>query len=334
MRLTAGVFVLLIFSIQICNAQQYYPNVYLDPFFFYNGPSTATEGTGNIYLNNNNDAFSTLYNPALSSRSDNLRFSYSTSREFNYYVPTVYNNFGVDVPVKNIGTFSLIGRYYDNIYYPEGPIFEQSINYTSYNLNYSRDIYRGLSMGMGLNYLKKEVMPYKNLNRNYYSFKIGASYIYYLPTSDNYSQYVMANLSILNIPIFYSKKILYSDYPLPQIDNLSIGYVSKYGKSNELDVFQTDIQIEYSDLLNSRYYNTISIGAEIKFMEIASIRLGYYNFTDENISVDETTYGFGLSLPLRLVANIPIVAGIDYSRSQYPQPYLDSFLLYFKFDLQ
>ena len=340
MKIKAGIFVFFNLSIQICNAQQYFTDWDLNSFFFYNAASTSSEGTGKIYLNNNNDAYSSLYNPALSSRVNNLRLSYSTSQKFNDYEHFLFNNYGIDVPVKNIGTFSFIRRYYDYKYYIGDPNPEGSINYTSYNLNYSREIYNGLSSGIGFNYFKVDVPYIKENDREYYSFNLGAFYIYNLPTSDYYSQYVLANVSILNIPISYSKKITYTFYSLPQIDHFSIGYISKYGTLNNLDVFQTDIQVQYSDLLNSKYYNSISFGAEIKFLEAISIRGGYYNLKGEYFTYDDFTYGIGFSYPFKAYLEIPLVIGFDYAKSKYPSndsniyTYFNSFAFYLKYDIR
>lgn len=340
MKIVMSIFVFFCMFYQICNAQQYYPDFFLDSFFFYQEPSISAEGTGKIYLNNNNDAFSSVYNPALSSRADNIRFSYSTFQKFNDIEQILYNNYGVDVPVKNIGTFSLTRRFFNYKEFIGEPPPWIDVNYTSYNLNYSRELYRGLSGGIGFSYLKEEVPPYRELNMEYYSINLGTSYIYYLPASDYYSQYLMANVSILNLQISNSKNSSYSYYHLPQIGRVSLGYVSKYGKTNNLDVFQTDIQIEYSDLLNSGYYNTISFGGEIKFMEIISIRVGYYNIEGETFTDDDITYGLGFSYPFKVYFDIPLVIGLDYARSKYPYSdpsighnYFDSFALYLKYDI-
>ena len=344
MRIAVGVFVLFVVSFQICNAQQYYPNFYLDSFFFYNGPSTATEGNANVYLINTGDAFSSSYNPALPSYSNNVRFSYSTSQKINNGEHILYDNYGVDVPIKNIGTVSLTRRYFDYKFYigPDlGPnqLPEGSINYASYNLNYSREIYKGLSCGIGINHFIVDVPYVKGYDKVYNELNLGASYIYNLPGSDYFSQYAMANISVMNIPTTYTKTDLYTDTFLPQIDHVSLGYISKYGKTNNLDVFQAEIQIEYSDLLNSKYYNSIGIGGEIKFLEIVSIRAGYYNIKGDYFSDDEITDGLGFSYPFKVYLEIPLVIGVDYARSKFPdfdpntKYYFNSYALYLKYDM-
>jgi hypothetical protein len=337
MKIAAGIFVFLLLSFQNCYAQKYYPDSFLDSFFFYNGPSTSAEGTGKIYLNNNNDAFSSLYNPALTSTSDNLKFSYSTSQRFHGDI--VFNNYGIDVPVKDIGTFSFTRRDFvlNFLNVETAPLINKN-SITSYDLNYSREIYRGLSGGIGFNYLRKDVSYFQKFHQDFYSFNIGASYVYNLSTLDKHSDYVFANASVMNYPISKSKNYDYTDYRLPQIDHVSLGYVSKYGLLNNKDVFQTDLQIEYSGLLNSSYYNTISLGVEGKFMEILSIRMGYYKFegyyTDENL-----TFGFGFSYPFKIYIDNTLVVGLDCAVSKYSyydftyDNLFNSYALYLRYDI-
>jgi hypothetical protein len=339
MKTVAGVFIFFVMFIQINNAQQYYPDNFLDSFFFYNQPSTSAEGTGKIYLNNNNDAFSSFYNPALSSASDNLRFSYSTSQRSHGGI--VFNNYGVDVPVKNIGTFSFTKRdFVFNVLEVETAPFININSISSYDLNYSREIYGGLSGGIGLNYLRKNVSYFQNFHQDFYSFDIGVSYVYNLSTLDKHSDYVFANASVMNIRISKSKNIVYTDYRLPQIDHVSLGYVSKYGIKNNRDVFQTDVQIEYSGLLNSIYYNTLSLGAEIKFMEIFSIRTGYYKIEGEYFTDEDITFGFGFSYPFKIYLENSLVIGFDCAKSKYSYYNLrtddifNSFALYLKYDMR
>ena len=327
MKIAAGVFIFLLISVQICNAQEYH-GAYME-FYFFHKPSTSTEGTGKIYLNSNKDAFSSLYNPALPSYSDNLKISYSNSQKAFLHVNAFYNAFGVDVPVKKIGTFSLV-RNFTSIEddFVDFPIKRR---YLSYSLNYSRDVFKGFFLGIGANYFKWEYQPPSNYPSNYYfpqpdfseyySFNLGVSYNYTLPESEYYSQNAFINFSILNIPTSHS--------PLPQIDRVSLGYISKYkgfGIIKGMDDFQTDIQIEEVDLLNSYYYNTFSLGAEIKFLEIISLRAGNYFF-----AVDYMTFGLGLSLPLKLLTKIPLVIGFDYSHLKAPVFYYQGYKIFDSF---
>ena len=269
-----------------------------------------------------------MYNPALPSYSDNLRISYSTSQNaFDhgnsidqiFHANVFYNAIGIDVPVKDIGTFSLVRNYNHIIDSGEGYPGDFETKYTSYNINYARDLFNGLRAGAGLNYFKWDgLFPSGYWRRGffseYYSLNLGVSYSYNLPRSEYYSQSAFVDISVLNVLSSHQNtRNDFSDLPspLPQKDNFSLGYLSKYkgfGIIKGMDDFQTDVQIEAADLLNSYYYNTFKIGAEIKFIEIISFRVGNYVFNE-----DYMTYGLGLSFPFKLVSEIPLVIGFDYS---------------------
>jgi hypothetical protein len=84
------------------------------------------------------------------------------------------------------------------------------------------------------------------------------------------------------------------------MDKISLGYMSKYKRAGILkgmDDIQADIQIEYSGLLNSSYYNTISLGAEIKFLGIVSLEeaITIMKIIISSPHWTKLTYGIGLS---------------------------------------
>jgi hypothetical protein len=349
MKIASGISIFFFLSVQICNAQEYHGD-YWD-FFSFHEPSTSAEGTGKIYLNSNNDAFSSLYNPSIPSCSDKLRISYSTSQnaslfrdDFNalFHENAFYNAFGIDVPVKELGTFSIVRNYNHIITFSED-YGEYESKYTSYNINYSRDIFNGFHAGAGLNYFKWDGMFPSNFTPDkffseYYSLNFGISYNYSLPGSEYYCQSAFIDMSVLNVLTSHpNTKNDFGPWNLPQIDHISLGYISKYkgfGILKGVDDFQIDVQIEEVDLLNSYYYNTVSIGAEIKFIDIVALKVGNYFFIE-----DYTTFGLGLSFPLKLVSEIPLMIGVDYSHLKAPLYYnqgnnvINSFSANLRYDL-
>jgi hypothetical protein len=352
MKIATGIIFFAMFF-QLCNAQEYRGD-YWD-FYFYHSPSTSSEATGKIYLNSNNDAFSSLYNPALPSCSDNLRSSYSNSQNafiyndlsFNemFHNSSFYNAFGIDVPIKNVGTFSFVRNYNHIILFSEVYSGNIETNDISYNFNYSREIFKGFHAGVGINYLKWDAVLSPNYSypdrffEEYYSLNLGVSYNYTLPNLENYSHSAFINLSVINLLTSHpnTKNDFRTKPVLPQIDLVSLGYTSKYkgfGLLKGIDDFQTNIQFQSSDLLNSYYYCSYSVGAEIKFIEIISLKVGNYI-----LDVDYTTYGLGLSLPLKLISEIPLVIGMDYSHLKAPVFYeegnkgFDSFTVNLRYDI-
>jgi hypothetical protein len=321
MKAVAGIFISLLLSIQMCNAQDNQYRGTYDLFFFYHEPSTSVESTGKIYLDNNNDAFSSLYSPALPSLSNQVRFSYTNKRSTIFPHILSYRTWGIDIPIKEIGTFSLTKTYSEvNTYRTVSYWMTDRIQFTSYNLNFSRELFDGLHAGIGFNNFNANDelpisydLPY-SLNHYYpnlvyYSLNFGASYTYDLATTEKYSHNAEIDVSIMNINISGGTVI-------PERDKFSIGYISKY-KGTELikgkDNLQADIEVEYSELLNSTDYKRISLGGEIKLLEIVSLRGGYFIFQGPVSTIYNTTYGFGLTFPLKLVSLIPLEIGIDYA---------------------
>jgi hypothetical protein len=121
-------------------------------YFFGHEPSTSAEAAGKLFLINNNDAFSSVYNPAYPSFSEKVRFSYSGSQRYYSLDNAFYNNLGIDIPVKEIGTFSLIRKYFNygedipitKEFYPLGYSSNYRVRYLSYNINFSRKFITGL----------------------------------------------------------------------------------------------------------------------------------------------------------------------------------------------
>jgi hypothetical protein len=237
MKIAAGVIIFFL-TVQICNAQEYHGDYW--GFYSNHEPSISAEATGKIYLNNNDDAFSSLYNPALPSCSDNLRISYSNSQNaFDhgnsivqiFHANVFYNTIGIDFPVKDIGTFSFVRNYNHIIDSREGYPENYEIKYTSYNINYARDLFNGLRAGAGLNYFKWDgLFPSGYWRRGffseYYSLNLGVSYSYNLPRSEYYSQSAFVDISVLNVLSSHpNTRNDFSDSPspLPQKDNFSLG---------------------------------------------------------------------------------------------------------------
>ncbi len=88
-------------------------------------------------------------------------------------------------------------------------------------------------------------------------------------------------------------------------------------KLNTLDVLA---QVEYQDLLNSKYNSAIRCGAEVLLLELLALRAGYYtekvydhDLPEYNKSeISDFSWGLGLQVPLYKLTNIPLRLNIDY----------------------
>lgn len=117
---------------------------------------------------------------------------------------------------------------------------------------------------------------------------------------------------------------------LPSIMRFAAAYeIKPNAKTGDFNIINGKVLLQYQDLLNSRYYTRYSAGAEIKLLEIVSLRFGWLNETRENAHIIEkgsssyfltrnyasTTYGFGLDVPVKkLIYNLlPLTLRFDYT---------------------
>jgi hypothetical protein len=290
-------------------------------------------------LNNNNDAFSSLFNPALPSHLNKIRFSYSGSQRYIMYDNAFYNNLGLDLPIKNIGTLSIVRQYFnlgeDTYYYSDPnsdvPTLSARFREISYNINFSREIIPGLSVGAGINYFK----PYMvDLNSDYYSLNFGIDYSYSLVRSDYFINTASIGAAFMNC-VSYSPNNMYThmvnnggyleltktEVPLSKENHLHFSYILEYDRFNIFKDFkdiETEFAAGYTWLFNSRYYTSTNLGIEIRLLEILSFRTGYYKFVSNWRADEEFTYGLGINFPLYKFAQIPITLGLDYAYLKQP----------------
>jgi hypothetical protein len=89
-----------------------------------------------------------------------------------------------------------------------------------------------------------------------------------------------------------------------------------------LRTVETVLHVEYQDILNYAHQTAVRVGGEVRLVEILALRLGYYRETvddydqaDNRDSIENTTYGFGIHLPLYKITggNLPLRMGLDYA---------------------
>lgn len=332
--LNTALFALIFFS--ICFGQSSSSNYVgeYEEFFFSHEPSTSAEATGKLFMNNNNDAFSSVYNPANPSLSDKVRFSYSGSQRYYYLENAFYNNLGIDIPVKGVGTFSLVRRYYNvgedipitTISNPDGDGSAIRLRDLSYNINFSHEVMQGLSAGAGINYFTS----YMGQKFDYYSLNLGINYSYTISSSEIITNSAFINTAFMDILSYspnnisgftYDSKSYQVELPIPKLNHLSFGYIADYNGLRILkdskDI-QVDVEGGLSWLFNSRYFRTSSVGVEVKLLELLSLRCGYYKFDDYGVGIEEFTYGAGINYPIGKFLPVPISVGLDYTRLRQP----------------
>jgi len=331
--------IILLFSLNNLGLAQTYNGEY-EEFFFGREPSTSAEATGKIYLVSNDDALASFYNPSYLSHFNTINFSFSTSKKYSLMENASFVNFALKIPFNNLGDFSFSRRVFDlgidipitTIENPDGNGKTIRPKEISYNVSFSKMLLKNFHLGIGINYFTSEF--FKKIN--YYTINIGASYFCNLFKNNYYSHKIILGFSLNNLLFFSpnnklgsitniqtntSKELILN---LPNISNLTAGYLLNFNGSHlveGLKDFNSTLQIEYIDVLNSKYWNGVKIGLELRFVEIISVRCGYYNIEYKSNIRKDFTYGFGLSVPFKVFSNFPLLVRFDFT--QLEQPYVN-----------
>jgi hypothetical protein len=184
-----------------------------------------------------------------------------------------------------------------------------------------------LHIGAGISYTHVEL---NELIIDYYSPNIGFLFVYDLNRNNKmHTIYVSA---ALNSFLTYSSNNTYKglavpmgnqitypqEYKLaqPQTCIINLGYLFKYHGLNLLadsEDIALNIQGEYSDILNSKYFNKYSLGTELEFLELFTLRIGYYSMDYRNFINEQFTYGYGFKIPFYAFSPLPLTLGADYT---------------------
>lgn len=318
--------------------------------FFRRQPSARAEAMGQSYCAMDGDLTSVYFNPAGVATINGIELdgSYATplyrldkatykflslGYKFNKYIVA-----GLSVNHFSFENEIAFTDDYGNPNYTFIP-------YTSnYSLTLASQPIKNLLIGLNTN-----LFVWNPVKKNFtaLNFDFGLIKKFELVNGKNYKHSVNLGTSIKNFN--YSKvKINYagskSEEPLPVIMKYGANYQITFDKHFLIDSLKTLrllVNGEYQDLLNSNYYTTSRIGGEIMFLELLSVRAGYfkekvdnYGYPDRNKSkVSAFTYGFGLQIPLYKLTKLPLNINFDYTNlpqvnyiKNYPQ--WDNFQVY------
>jgi hypothetical protein len=113
-------------------------------------------------------------------------------------------------------------------------------------------------------------------------------------------------------------------YHLPVITRYGASYELSYGNINLIDsvsLIKVLVQSEYQFLLNSEYRSGLKFGGEVMFLNLVSLRGGWYNekvddfgFPNANKDkIEAITYGAGLHIPIHSFTKLPFDIQFDYT---------------------
>ena len=293
------------------------------------------------------DALSYYYNPAGLASAEGLNLFGSFAGPYYILDTADYNYFGASYKIKKYGTVGFSRDYftygYDVIITDEyGNItgtYEPKM--TNYRLTLSSEVIKDLFVGLNLNLFQPRLSSGELTVGN--------------ETGGN-SDVFFADLGVLKSLNIKSKKLQhnfnfaaslmnfnFAEYsfsdgdqgdPLPVIFRIGASYnllpedmsiISKLRSYNIL------VNLEYEDLFNSKYYGGFHSGLEFTFLEMLSLRGGYYtqeitdNCNNCKDKLSEFTYGFGVNVPVRQLSKgeVPLEVKFDYINLKQPTQVTD-----------
>ncbi len=309
---------------------------FLQESFFGRQPSARAEALGKGYSSIDGDLATIFYNPAgtatLQGAELNTSFSspYYALKKANYnFISAGYNiNKYLTIAIsRNQFTIGQKINLTDSVGNPIATGFTPTNSL--YSLNISSQPIKNLFIGVNTNYL-----IWKPINESaksiYFDFGIIKKFEFGQKITTNHAINIGASITNLN---FAKIKLDFNgnefENNLPVITRYGVNYqfhLNKKWISDTLNTFRLLVQGDYQFLLNSDYNNGFHTGLELMFLEILSVRIGYYqesqydyDLPSANVNeISEITYGLGLQIPLDKLTKIPLNINFDYA--SLPQP--------------
>ena len=345
MKKTFTIFAVIFFSGIFCDSYSQTYNGVFQELYFGRQPSARAEAMGKGLASVTGDANSYFYNPAGPASLKGLNLNASFSNPYYVLNNAYYDFFGASYNINKYGTAGFSVDYFDyginvNVTDEFGNVtgtFTPKI--TNYRLNLASEVIPDLFVGLNLNLLNPDlnsgfslsVGNEKGSEGNIFYFDLGVIKSFNF-SSKSLDQKINLGTSLINVnTASYSFSDASQGDQLPVIFRIGAAYdlslndrtiVSKLKSYNFL------INIEYEDLFNSAVYGGVHTGLEFTFLEILSLRGGFYtqkindhgfNSINEN-SLSEFTYGLGLNVPIKQLTNgeTPVEFKFDFASMQQP----------------
>jgi hypothetical protein len=327
-------------------------------FFLGRQPSARAEAMGRGLSAITGDALSYYYNPAGIASLKGLNLSGSFASPYYFYEEGKYNFFSASYKIDKYGTIGLSRDYFDFGYENEIVITDEFGNVigtetydpdlTGYRLTLSSEVIKDLFVGANLNLLHTGTNPEltvgnetKGENKDVFYLDLGVIKSFNMKSKNLFHGFNIGT-SMINVNFAeYSPADAAQGDPLPVIFRLGASYnlsVDDKNISPKLNSYNFVVNLEYEDLLNSKYYSGFHGGVEFTFLEIVSLRAGYFTMENRSYSTviddsgnvisyqqvgfnsNEFTYGFGLNIPIRQLTDskTPLEIKFDYVNLKQP----------------
>lgn len=327
-------------------------------FFLGRQPSARAEAMGRGLSAVTGDALSYYYNPAGTASLKGLNVSGSFASPYYFYEEAKYNFFSASYKIDKYGTIGLSRDYFDYGFDNEFVITDEYGNVigtetydpelTGYRLTLSSEVIKDLYVGANLNLLHSGGKPELTVgnetgggNNDVFYFDLGAIKSFNIESKKLDHKFNIGT-SLMNATFAeYSSVDEDQGDPLPVIFRIGAAYnlsVDDKNISPKLNSYNFVANLEYEDLLNSKYYSGFRGGVEFTFLEIISLRAGYFAIENRSYSTvldtagnvisyqqvgfnsNEFTYGFGLNIPIRQLTDskTPLEIKFDYVNLKQP----------------
>jgi hypothetical protein len=313
----------------------------LEYYYFDRQPSAKAEAMGRGSVANETDAFGCLYNPALISLNNGLCLSASIASPYYLLEDAKFSFIGITYTSKDYGSLGFCRYNYDdgldNTATDEnGNVLGSSESTESiYTLTYAYPVLLNFNIGINLSYFyHSQSIPWmvgaETTDDVVTAFPIDVGILKRIVINEdtNISHQITFGASFYNI---LGTEIEWDDRPdpMPQVLHLGVSYMLQLGQLNtqKLRPYQLHAQIEYQNVFNSDFYTGFKLGSEFAFYEMLFLRIGYYSETqndygipDNQSSVDDLTYGFGLAVPINILFGFQFVENIKFDMLVLEQP--------------
>ncbi len=288
--------------------------------FFGRQPSSRAEAMGRGYVTINGDMDAYFYNPAGIANINFMDLKFTTSSPYYFIDKGKLYQFGVGYSLREYLTIGLNINHmtYGETYYSMNEFGEITGEFSPYLSNYTLTLATELTdeflFGWNINYFNENYVddPHGAL-----FFDAGSIYKHKITLPNSSESELAIGASVRN---FSFSKVKYDSgkEELPVISRFGISYSFMPEINN--NTIEVLCQAEYQYLFNYDYRDGLHLGLETKFIELLSLRCGYYyeniddhDHDDNEDQLSQFTYGLGIDIPVYKFTNYPIRLQIDFT---------------------
>jgi len=315
-------FLLAIISTTI-SAQQYWGFDY--DLFTRNNFTPVETSLGGMTSFSSPSAFSHTLNPALLSLSESngVDFSFRESKmSSNSYARL--RSASINSKIGKIGTLGF--TFIRNESSSSGNAISLYPQRDVYTFSLGRQFGDNLFLGLSYNYFNNDMLGKSNLD--YSSVDLGAIYAIPYKLSNNYETKLSVGTSFSNLLKFGDHEVTseyYSPFEaLPGMFSLTLANeIGSKAKMFGKQLLNVNLQVQYSDEINTSAFDLWTAGSEITFLELLTLRYAYSEGSRPGTDIyseyysPKNTVGFGIKVPIGEMykLNIPLNLRFDYGHS-------------------